>query len=76
MNTGRDLIVGAYGPDFRGGPYTEFTFCSYPFNEKHFYSYSNMPGYKIPLDGKDINQLTNSTDKASLNISELEVWQL
>ena len=44
-----------------------------PFNGDNMcFSYTNKPGFKIPLKG-NINQLTNKKD-GHFTISELEVW--
>ena len=48
------------------------------------YSYANFPGYRIEIDSKKINKLTNlkciagilNKWKSDFTISELEVWEV
>ena len=64
------------GPCFDGGGCSELDVLYEPFNDVNSCSsFTNEPGYDIPVDGAGLNMLTN---KKNLNftITELEVWEV
>jgi hypothetical protein len=64
------------GPCFIGGGNSELSAYNQPFNgDGNCWSYANLPGYRIPVDGGGTNMLTNNKDM-KFTITELEVWEI
>jgi hypothetical protein len=64
------------GPCFRGCDGNDLSARYEPFNgDGKCFSYANLSGYRIPVDGAGTNMLTNNKDD-NFTITELEVWQV
>ena len=75
--TGKDIYCSKKrGPCFSGNGNSQLDALNEPFNDDdNCHSYTNEPGYDIPLDAAGLNMLTNKED-GSFTISELEVWEV